>query len=139
MVHQTNASVRLHAVLPALGRVAALGLVLFCAAPPSPAAAAPFCITDRTYPPQCIYVDPNACREAAERAHAYCVANQTLTLSQTGTSAYCIVRSDQSKLCVYPDRNTCNVEAAREKSVCVDSRPNAGPTTAYDPFRLVRP
>lgn len=95
--------------------------------------AAPFCISNQSVPPQCMYYDAAQCEKEAALQGGVCSANpQRLTL-RPGIGQFCVVTSSLISLCVYSDRGSCIAEAARQHGTCV-AAPNVAPSRSPDPY-----
>ena len=96
------------------------------------AMAAPFCLTNLSVPPQCMYYDANQCSTEAARQGSWCVPNPSQTQVGTGSGQYCLITSQGASQCVYLDRSTCAAEATRQHGVCYHDEARAAGTP--DPY-----
>jgi hypothetical protein len=99
---------------------------------PSIALGAPFCMTNLSVPPQCMYYDAHQCQTQAARQGMYCVPNPNETRPGVGSGQYCLITAPGVSFCNYVDRDTCATEAARQHGVCYHDEARA--TGAPDPY-----
>ena len=103
---------------------------------PGSAHAAPFCLSNQSVPPQCIYTDPASCERESARQGGVCVANPAEVHLSSGVGQYCLVTATQASFCVYSDRSTCANDALRQGGACVYA-PGVAPSRAPDPYASV--
>lgn len=105
----------------------------------SAAPAAPFCVDQEGVPLQCLYVDPNECRQEANRVGGRCAVNPGELKTPIGLGKYCIVEAVGVIACDYDDYSRCADEGAQRGTACVAATPPPQKVKpAVDPFALKR-
>jgi hypothetical protein len=114
-------------------------LFLTCSSAAMAQYAAPWCVTNQNFPPQCLYYDPHECQVRAGQLGGVCVGNPETTPVRAGLGQYCLVVAGARPACDYVDEDQCNAQAAQLKGACILASEASGPNLAPNPFRQVTP
>ena len=109
---------------------AALCAIVVLPGPPQRAAAAAYCLTGNTMPPQCTYESAQQCARAAQNPGIGCVPNQAEVQHVYGGGRYCLATEQRIEYCIYGDFSSCNTAALHQGALCYD-RHAIGPTDPY--------
>lgn len=116
-------------------RLCGVGLLALLSVPAA-ALAAPFCVSTRAVPPQCLYTDPGECQRDAVKQGGVCTVNTAEFKPPAGIGQYCLVTPSLVSMCIFPDRASCMADAKRRNGACVRS-PTLAPFGAPDPYAAI--